>query len=192
MPRPWKTWELLVGRGATVEPSTIPIGTAGQILTQVATGADPAFAAPATVNLTSGVTGILPVANGGTGQAVGAPAIMQFAGTAVPAGATHFLGRTNSATETDVQFTAPVDGTLLRFDTKASTAPVGAETFIYRLFVAGGLITPGHTVTGANTTGASTPNAALTKGQSLSFRVVTSAGAAVASHMVTAAIRVDG
>jgi hypothetical protein len=43
-------------------------GTSGQVLTSAGSSAAPAWANPATVNLTTGVTGTLPVANGGTGQ----------------------------------------------------------------------------------------------------------------------------
>lgn len=43
-------------------------GTSGQVLVSAGSTAAPTWATPAAVNLATGVTGTLPVANGGTGQ----------------------------------------------------------------------------------------------------------------------------
>jgi hypothetical protein len=182
---------LVVARGAAVDPTTILGGSAGQVLTQVTAGADPAFAAPATVNLTSGVTGVLPIANGGTGHAAGAIAIMQFSGTAVAAGVTTRLGRDDSTTEVDVAYISPVTGTIIRIDTLASTAPVGTETFSYRPRVNTNSVGVNQTVTGAaQTTTSGAIAVAVTAGQLICCQLITSAGAAVADHMATFAILV--
>jgi len=69
--RPLAAGCVVVGRGAGLEPKTIAAGAAGTVLTTATLGVEPAFAAPAAVSLTSGVTGILPLANGGTGSALG-------------------------------------------------------------------------------------------------------------------------
>jgi hypothetical protein len=108
MPRPWADKAVMVGRGAAGEPSTIARGAAGTVLTQVTADVDPVFAAPSV----AAPTGVLPVANGGTGNAVGPIAIMQFSGTAVAAGSTVFLGRDDDTTELSVTYLSPVTGTV--------------------------------------------------------------------------------
>lgn len=52
--------------GAVGVGSTPGYGTSGQILTSSGSTSAPAWANPAAVNLTTGVTGTLPIANGGT------------------------------------------------------------------------------------------------------------------------------
>jgi len=52
--------------GAVGVGSTPAFGTAGQVLTSGGSTVAPSWAAPAAVNLASGVTGTLPIANGGT------------------------------------------------------------------------------------------------------------------------------
>lgn len=58
----------IIYENATPAPARLPIGSTGQILTVA--GGLPVWAAPAIVPLTSGVSGILPVANGGTNSNV--------------------------------------------------------------------------------------------------------------------------
>jgi hypothetical protein len=59
------------GDGATY--ATTAAGTSGQVLTSAGASA-PAWATPAAVNLTTGVTGTLPIANGGTNSTATATA----------------------------------------------------------------------------------------------------------------------
>lgn len=66
-PGPMTTAADMYYAGASVVPTRIPIGSAGNVLT--VSGGIPIWAVPAAVNLTTGVTGILPTANGGTGIA---------------------------------------------------------------------------------------------------------------------------
>ncbi len=193
MGKPYGYRRVMVGLGAGIDPKTIDsAGTTGQVLTMVTTGSEPAFAAPATVNLTSGVTGVLPVANGGTGQTVGAVALLQFSGAAVAAGATVFLGHGANATEAIVAFPCPVAGTIIAASAACSTGPVGAETFSYRIRVAAGNVGTVMTITGAAVLVVAAQTVAVTLGQLVTVRLITSAGAAVASHTATLALRVDG
>jgi hypothetical protein len=53
--------------GAIGVGSTPAFGTSGQVLTSAGSTAAPAWATPSAVNLTTGVTGTLPISNGGTG-----------------------------------------------------------------------------------------------------------------------------
>jgi hypothetical protein len=54
--------------GAVGVGSSPNFGTSGQVLVSAGSTAAPTWATPAAVNLATGVTGTLPVANGGTGQ----------------------------------------------------------------------------------------------------------------------------
>src|SRR5687767_3364475 len=91
MPRPWAHNAVMIGKGAAMEPSTIPRGAAGTVLTQTVAGDPPAFAAPASVSLTTGVSGILPIGSGGSGHTAGVLVPLLLKGTAVAAGSTVFL-----------------------------------------------------------------------------------------------------
>ncbi len=191
MAKPYRYRGVLIGQGAGVDPKTIEPGTTGQVLTQVVTGSEPAFAAPAAVSLTSGVTGVLPVANGGTGQAVGAIAIMQFRGTVVLANSTVFLGQDDDATEANVQFRYPgTTGTVLSMVSSAP-APAGSDTFTYTLRVGNADTAITHVVTGAAVQGASSGTVAIALLDRISVKLVTSLTAASVNHMVAVAIRVD-
>ena len=53
--------------GAIGVGSTPAFGTSGQVLTSAGSTAAPAWATPSAVNLATGVTGTLPISNGGTG-----------------------------------------------------------------------------------------------------------------------------
>ena len=183
---------LVVARGGAVDPTTIAPGTTGQVLTAT-TGADPAFAAPAAVSLTTGVTGVLPLANGGTNSAVGAVAIMQFIGTAVGAGATVFLGRDDDASENNIRFRSPVAGLGTALVSQSAVAPGGTDTFTYTLRVDAADTALTFVVTGASATGNLTgASVAIALAHRLSVKLVTSATAAVTDHMVTLAIQVTG
>lgn len=190
MAKPYGYRRLMIGQGAGVDPKTLEgAGTTDQVLRIAATGDEPTFG---TVNLAgAGVTGTLPVANGGTGQTIGAIAFMQFhSGAVVVAGAsTVFLGRDQAATAPLVRFLCPVTGSVLRMQSQAGVAPGGADTFAYTLHLNAGDTALTHTTTTAQAS--STGTIAVTNGQALSIKLVTSATAAAAAHMVTLAIRVD-
>lgn len=118
---------------------------------------------------------------------------MQFTGAAVAAGSNPvFLGRTNDATELNVAFRTPFPGFVTAMYSGNSVAPVGAETYIYTLRVAVADTALTHTVTGAATNGSSSGSIPITANSRVSIKLVTSAGAAVANHMVTIAIRALG
>jgi hypothetical protein len=192
--RPLAAGCVVVGRGAGLEPKTIAPGTVGQVLTQVTAGISPAFAAPAAVNLATGTTGILPLANGGTGQGIGAVTTLQFFGQ-LSAGGTFYIGAVADATENNVAFRSSIVlGTVLRIDTASSVAPGAGETYVYVLRVAGAdtALTTTHAGGGGNNSGASTGAVAVAGGQRMAVKVTASAGAAPASHMVMTTARIDG
>ena len=187
---------LVVARGGAVDPTTIAPGTTGQVLTAT-TGADPSFAAPATVDLTTGVTGVLPLANGGTGNAVGPIVTVPwgpFYGTAVAAGGTVFLGHDDDATELNVQWRAPVAGTVVAMYGQTSVAAGAAETFVYTLRVE--LVDTALVMTitgtgGGGRAGTASGSIAVAANHVVSLKLVTSGGAGIANHQVSLAFRVQ-
>jgi hypothetical protein len=193
--KPLRANSVVIGLGAGIDPTTLEApGTTGQVLTAV-TGGKPVFAAPATVNLTTGVTGILPVANGGTGQAVGAISSLMFFGTAVPVGTTTFLGRDDDTTEANVRYVTAFAGTVLTLAAIASVQAGAAQSYVYTLRIAGADTALVLTLAGTGLggiTGAAQGTIAFIAGQAITVKLVTSAGAGVANHQVSLALRADG
>jgi len=189
--RPLAAGCVVVGRGAGLEPKTIAAGAAGTVLTTATLGAEPAFAAPAAVSLTSGVTGVLPLANGGTGSALGALATLPFTGTAVAAGSTVFLGRDEDATEGNVQFLSPfaTTATIVGLSTVAAVAVGVGQTAVYTVRVGGADTALTLTVTNASPFGLAAGAVSVAPSQLFSIKLVTSAGCAVGNHQCLLAIR---
>ena len=185
---------VVIGLGSAIDPTTLEApGTTGQVLTAV-TGGPPAFAATAAVSLTTGVTGVLPLANGGTNQTIGVVVPILLQATAVAPG-TVFLGLGNEdATEANVQWPSAFTGTLIRAYVVTTGAPGGTETFTYRPRIGGAVVGNTLTLTGAATTGNITfsQSTAIALGDLLSYRLVVSAAAGTFSHQLMLMVRIDG
>ena len=110
---------------------------------------------------------------------------MQFIGLNVAGGATTFLGRSDNVTETVVAFSCPVTGNVKALYTAASVAPGAGKTLTYTMRVNAGDTAITHTVVDTATLGSSTGTVAVTAGQLVSVKLVTSATAATASHMAS-------
>ena len=101
-------WSVLSGVPSLIGTTLLPASAGGTALdasasTGIAKVAAGTWSVSAVDLATANVTGVLPIANGGTGQAVGAIAILQFTGAAVAAGSTVFLGTAGAnATEANV------------------------------------------------------------------------------------------
>lgn len=102
----------------------------------------------------------------------------------VAAGATAYLSPgCNASTDASARVPLP-DCTIDEYRVNVNTAPVGAETFTYDLMRNGGAVA-GSTIvlTGANVSGVKSGLAVVcSAGDTLSVRVVVSAGGAVAVH----------
>jgi hypothetical protein len=127
----------------------------------------------------------------GTAMDTFARAIMQFwSGAAVAAGVTRYLGNGDSASD-DVMYMSPVTGTVVRMDSVVGSGVVGVgQTWTYTLRIGSSDTAITHSVTGANILGNSVGAVSVSAGQSLSIKLVTSAGAAVWKHQVSIAIKV--
>jgi hypothetical protein len=189
MAKPYATNGVLIGQGAAVDPKTTAAGAADTVFRVPTAGGEPAFG---TVSLTAGVTGVLPVANGGTNQAAGAVAFLTFYGVAVAA-STVFLGRVDDVTELVVQYRCPAAGVVTTMYSQASVAAGVGQTFTYTLRVEAADTSMTFAVTGTGgggRTGSATGTITVAAGDRVAVKLVVSAGAAAANHVVTLAIRV--
>jgi hypothetical protein len=189
MPNPLAYRAVVIGQGAALGPKTIERGAANTVLAQVVAGDEPAFRKLDAATMLG--TSIVPVANGGTGSAVGAIAIMQFIGAAVPTG-TSYLGRDDSTTEADIRFVCPVTGVIVAATVSVTAAPGAGQTFVYRPFLNGVGATNIGQIADTNTPLFTTGLAfAVTAGDTISLRVIVSGAGAITNHAATLAIRVD-
>ena len=148
------------------------------------------------VNLaTADVTGVLPLANGGTGSATGPLSVVgPLLGTAVPAATTTFLGIDDDVTEGNIQIRCPIAGVITRMTSQSSTPPEPGRRISSRC--ASPSWTPPSRIRspapGAGRYGFSTGSVTVAVDDQLCIKLVTSATAGVGNHVVTLAIRATG
>jgi len=169
---------------------------ATRVLTNTGASNNPAWAQ---VNLTTGVTGTLPIANGGNAQTLGNIAIFNCAAHGILVGSVAaFMGTPltiagGAGTEANVRWRVPVAGTIIRAYTTASAAPGGSDTFTYRIMKNGATAGSDFTATGATATAEITGQSiSVAAGDTISIRMTPSATAAAANHMGQIAIQVTG
>ncbi|MEK7767231.1 MAG: hypothetical protein AAB368_13460, partial [bacterium] len=116
--------------------------------------------------------------------------IMQFwSTTAVIVGSTYYLGRGDSLAEQDVVFSCPVSGSIVALYTNANQFAGASDSWTYTLRVNLADTALTHAVTGAGTaTGSSSGSVAVTAGQVVCVKIVTTGAAGVAQHMCSIAI----
>lgn len=125
------------------------------------------------------------VASGATLNVLGGARIDYCSLAAVPAATTTYLGQNgDSTTETVVQFTAPYAGTMFTMYNLCGSAPGAAQTFTYTLRKAGADQSLVGTISGAGVFVSTITGGpvSFSKGDSITLKLVTSAGAASAVH----------
>lgn len=106
--------------------------------------------------------------------------------TTPAAGGTYYLGLFSSGTESQVVYRAPFSGTIKNLQCYCDTAPSAGQSFIYTIRKAGVDSSVTVTISDTATEGSDNTNTVtVTRGDQVSVKLVTSAGAAVARHHVT-------
>ena len=150
----------MIYENATPAPARLPIGSTGQILTVA--GGLPVWAAPAIVPLTTGVSGILPVANGGTNSnaTLSNNRIMMSVGGAIVEGSALtngqiFIGSTGSA-PVAASLTAGSGVTITPSAGGITIAATGSGGTVTSVALSDGSTVPIFSISGSPVTGSGT------------------------------------
>lgn len=176
--------DLIYGSAANTLSALAKNASASRYLSNSGSSNNPAWAQ---VDLTNGVTGILPVGNGGTGAANYTKGTFHGStgSVTVAAGATLYMGPgEGNASEASARFPIPIGATVKNLYCRADQVPGVGQTYTYNVYLNGGSSGINCQTAGnaSNTSSDLSHTASLSAGGFISIRVDVSGGAAAAQH----------